>query len=71
MINKIEWLGTVSSIIGAFVVAFGIMLAGYSLFLIGSISWLFVGIKQRNKPLITLNATFFVANIVGFVRAVI
>lgn len=71
MINKIQWIGTVTSIIGSFVIAFGFMLAGYSFFLIGSISWLFVGIKQQNRPLITLNFTFFLANIIGFVRAVL
>lgn len=71
MLNKIEWLGTVSSIIGAFIVAFGFMLAGYSFFMVGSMSWLYVGIKQQNRPLITLNFTFFLANIIGFIRAVL
>lgn len=71
MVNKIEWIGTISSIIGAFIVAFGFMLAGYSFFLIGSASWLYVGIKQQNRPLITLNSTFFLANVIGFVRAVL
>lgn len=71
MIQKIEWIGTFSSIIGAFIVAFGFMLAGYSFFLVGSISWLYVGFKQQNKPLMVLNFTFFLANIVGFVRSVI
>lgn len=71
MLNKIEWLGTVSSIIGAFIVAFGFMLAGYSFFMVGSVSWLYVGIKQQNRPLITLNFTFFLANVIGFVRAVL
>ena len=71
MVNKIEWVGTVSSIIGAFIVAFGFMLAGYSFFLIGSASWLYVGFMRHNRPLIVLNSTFFLANIIGFVRAVI
>lgn len=71
MIQKIEWIGTFSSIIGAFIVAFGFMLAGYSFFLVGSISWLYVGFKQQNKPLMVLNFTFFLANVVGFVRSVI
>lgn len=71
MLNKIEWLGTVSSIIGAFIVAFGFMLAGYSFFMVGSVSWLYVGIKQQNRPLITLNSTFFLANVIGFVRAML
>ena len=71
MLNKIQWLGTITSIIGSFIIAFGFMLVGYSFFLIGSISWLVVGIKQRNKPLVTLNFTFFLANIIGFVRNVL
>ena len=71
MIQKIEWIGTLSSIIGAFIVAFGFMLAGYSFFLVGSVSWLYVGFKQQNKPLMVLNFTFFLANVVGFVRSVI
>ncbi len=71
MIKRIEWVGTISSIIGAFIVAFGFMLAGYSFFMVGSVSWLYVGIKQHNRPLITLNFTFFLANIIGFARAVI
>jgi len=71
MLKKIEWLGTITSIIGAFIVAFGAMLAGYSFFMVGSISWLIVGIKQQNRPLITLNSVFFLANITGFVRAMV
>lgn len=71
MINKIQWLGTITSIIGSFIIAFGFMLAGYSFFLVGSISWLVVGFKQHNRPLIVLNGTFFLANVIGFVRAVL
>jgi len=71
MINKIQWLGTFTSIIGSFIIAFGFMLIGYSFFLIGSLSWLFVGIKQRNKPLVTLNFTFFLANVIGFARSML
>lgn len=66
----LSWIGTISSILGSFVVAFGIMLAGYSLFLIGSISWLIVAIKRKDKALGTLNFAFFVANIIGFYRSI-
>jgi hypothetical protein len=66
----IKWLGTVSSIIGAFLVASGLFFIGYIAFLIGSISWCIIGIKQSDKALITLNATFLVANILGFVNNV-
>lgn len=71
IIKHIEWGGTIASILGAFIVAFGFMLIGYSFFLIGSISWLYVGIKQQNRPLIILNFTFFFANIIGFARNVV
>jgi hypothetical protein len=69
--NKIAWIGTIASILGAFLMAFGIVLAGYTCFTLGSISWLFVGIVKKDNSLITLNATFFVANIIGLTRAIL
>ena len=66
MINKISWLGTVASIIGAFVVASKLFFIGYCFFMIGSVSWLIVGIVRKDKSLIVLNGTFFIANILGF-----
>jgi uncharacterized protein with PQ loop repeat len=69
--NKIAWLGTMASIIGAFLMAFGIVLSGYICFSIGSVSWLIVGITRKDNSLITLNGTFFVANIIGLTRAVL
>lgn len=71
MIKFFEWLGTFTSIIGSFVIAFGYMGIGYSFFLVGSFAWLTVGFMQHNRPLITLNATFFLANVIGLVRAVL
>ena len=70
MTDFLKWLGTISSIIGSFTVAFGYMLPGYSLFMIGSISWLVVAYISRDKPLAVLNGFFFAANIVGFCRAI-
>lgn len=69
--NKLAWLGTMASIIGAFLMAFGIVLSGYICFSIGSVSWLIVGIVRKDNSLITLNGTFFVANIIGLTRAVL
>lgn len=71
MINKISWIGTISSVFGSFVLAFGFILLGYSSFLVGSISWLTVGIKTKNKPLITLNGCFLLANVIGFTRSIL
>ena len=69
MMQCLKWLGTITSITGSFTVAFGYMLAGYSMFMIGSISWLVVAAVSRDRPLAVLNAFFFAANIVGFYRA--
>jgi hypothetical protein len=71
MIKIISWLGTVSSILGSFIIAFGFMKFGYIAFIIGCVSWLYVGIKSKTTPLIVLNGTFFVANIIGLTRAII
>ena len=65
MIKMISWFGTMVSIIGAFCVASQIFLAGYILFSLGSISWLYVGIVKKDSALYILNGTFFLANILG------
>ena len=70
MLNKLQWLGTGTSIIGSFAVAMGMFIAGYSAFLIGSISWLIVGFTSKNRPLIVLNGFFLLANLIGGFRAV-
>ena len=66
MITKISWLGTIASIIGAFIVASKLFFIGYCFFMVGSVSWLIVGIVRKDKSLIVLNGTFFIANILGF-----
>lgn len=66
----LSWLGTISSIIGAFVVALHIFFFGYVCFLIGSISWLIVGISRKDNSLITLNGVFFIANLIGLYKAI-
>lgn len=66
----ISWIGTACSIIGSFAVAFQIYILGYGLFLVGSISWLSVGIMKGDKSLITLNGFFLVANIIGMWKVI-
>ena len=65
----IKWIGTISSIIGAFSVAYHMFLFGYACFIVGSVSWLYIGIKTKDKPLVTLNGVFFIANILGLYNA--
>jgi uncharacterized protein with PQ loop repeat len=61
----LAWIGTISSIIGSFMVATGITLMGYYFFTVGSFCWLMVAYKRKDKALGMLNGTFFVANIIG------
>jgi hypothetical protein len=68
--NRVSWFGTVASIIGAFLVAFGILAAGYISFILGSVSWATVGIHKRDYSLITLNGFFLTANLIGLYNAV-
>ncbi len=70
MIKFISWLGTLSSIIGAFLVASQIIFVGYICFIIGSASWLIVGFKRKDNSLIVLNGVFFLANILGIYNAI-
>jgi uncharacterized protein with PQ loop repeat len=69
MITFVSWLGTATSILGSFLVAFQLFKIGYLCFLVGSFSWLFVSIIKRDKPLGVLNGTFFVANLIGIYNA--
>lgn len=65
----LAWFGTIISIIGAFFVASQIIIAGYILFSLGSISWLTVGFFKRDNALCVLNGTFFAANLLGLYNA--
>lgn len=69
--RTIGWLGTATSIVGSFTVAAHFFLFGYILFLVGSISWLYIGKVRRDKPLMVLNAAFLVANMIGLYNAAI
>lgn len=59
------WIGTISSILGSFLVAMGIFSVGYISFLVGSVSWLVVAWRRRDRALATLNGTFMLANLIG------
>ena len=63
----IGWIGTVSGIIGSILVALnsGLQDVGYIFFLIGSLSWLFVSIKDRVNAAIMQWGFFTVINFVG------
>jgi hypothetical protein len=65
----IKWFGTVTSIIGAFLVASQLIFIGYIMFICGSISWLIIGMRAKDNAMITLNGVFFLANLLGLYNA--
>jgi len=67
----LAWIGTITSIMGSFLVALGIMDWGYICFVTGSISWLTIALMRRDKALGTLNGAFLIANTIGIVNYVI
>lgn len=64
----LSWIGTITSIIGSFLVAAKLAIIGYGFFIIGSLAWLIVAVKTKNSALGVLNGTFFCANIIGLVN---
>lgn len=64
-LTLLAWIGTIASILGSFLVALAQFKIGYIAFLIGSTAWLIVAVMRRDFALLVLNATFFIANIVG------
>jgi hypothetical protein len=67
--NTIKWVGTAASILGAFAVAGKMYLLGYTVLVIGSLSWAFVGLRLRESSLVVLNGAFLCANILGLYNA--
>ena len=70
IVSKLAWFGTVASVIGSFTVALHFLLTGYILFILGSVSWLYVGITRRDMSLVVLNGFFLTANLIGVYNAI-
>lgn len=65
MLEKVKWLGTITSVIGAFFLALHFPITGYILFTIGSGAWFGVGFYTKDRAMITLNAFFLAADFLG------
>jgi hypothetical protein len=61
----ISWLGTVTGIMGAFMVASQIILIGYLVMACSSVAWVLFGMRAKNVALIVQSAAFLAANILG------
>lgn len=67
MNNAWGWLGTVTGITGALLVALNIdeVFTGYLFFMASAISWVIQATKNNDKSLVLLNAVFVCVNALG------
>jgi nicotinamide riboside transporter PnuC len=67
MNNVWGWLGTITGITGALLVALNIdeVFTGYLFFMASAISWVIQGTKNNDKSLVLLNAVFVCVNALG------
>lgn len=68
MIKFFETFGTITGIIGAFLVALKFAQFGYPFFFVSSFCLMVSAIKQKQKNYIALQTVFFLANIIGLVN---
>jgi hypothetical protein len=61
----IKSTGTAASVAGSFILAAGLGVWGYCLFLIGSVCWLIAGYRMQDNNLMILNGFFLCANFLG------
>lgn len=62
---SITWIGTITQIIGAFLVASGVFFAGYVFFAVGACCWLIFAKRTDNKALMLLETVFLSSNFLG------
>ena len=63
--KSLAYIGTFTSVAGAFLKAFQIVLPAYIGYIVGSTIWTIIGKVNNDNPLFILNITFLVANIIG------
>ena len=70
VLTAAKWTGTATGVTGAIIIALnlGLVVPGFTLFLMSSVVWTLIGWVQREMSLFVLQATFTVINIVGIYR---
>jgi hypothetical protein len=66
--NKLETIGTICGIIGAFLVAAKMGNIGYPFFFVSSLCLMVSAIGFKQKNFIKLQTVFFIANVIGLVN---
>lgn len=66
----LKWLGTVTGVLGALVLALHIPVSGWGwvLFLISSVSWTVAGMALRDMSLVVLQGAFVAVDLLGVWR---
>lgn len=69
-LKKIEWLGSVTGLLGAGLLALNSSISGYGFiaFLISNCCWIAFGISIRSRPMIAMQAGFTATSLVGIYR---
>jgi hypothetical protein len=64
---KNDFLGSITSIIGALIIAsnLGINFVGFFLFFISNLFWIKFSFEEKNKHIFIMNLVFAVINIIG------
>lgn len=69
MLKYLEWIGTLSSLIGAYLVATKFYRTGYIFFAVGATIWILSAAKDKNWALLAQNLGFFGSNVIGLFLA--
>ena len=66
----LKWLGTLTGISGALLMALHLPESGwaFALFLISSMAWTIAGLLMRDTPLWILNSVFVCIDVLGIIR---
>ena len=68
--STVKWVGTITGVIGAFILALNIPLSGWgwTLFLMSSLSWTFAAVVMKDMSLAVLQFAFVVVDLIGVWR---
>jgi nicotinamide riboside transporter PnuC len=70
MTKNVAWLGVLSNLLGALLVAYNGRILGYSFFVIGALIFILTEYRNRNNPQVTLNGAYLFINVLGLYHAI-
>jgi hypothetical protein len=70
MVSAAKWIGTITGIVGALLIAanIGAVVWGFALFLVSSTLWTTVAVIQRERSLWLLQGVYVGLNVLGIIR---